>query len=211
MVFGDSEKQGIVKGNNFYHKDLGFAISLPKGWKIKNQPGAIVAHTDTNDGLLHITMQDLNKRITPREFIIERLDMTDLREGETIWVNGNKGYTAWTTTRTPFGNRDMRISVIYFKNSAWIFRGVAKENGSPRKYDNIIMKSTRSFHALKKSELPLASALRLKLIKAKSGTTFKKLASTSKLANYPEDQLRLLNSHYPSGEPKPGTLIKIVK
>lgn len=211
MVFGDSEKQGIVKGNNFYHKDLGFAISLPKGWKIKNQPGAIVAHTDTNDGLLHITMQDLNKRITPREFIIERLDMTNLREGETIWVNGNKGYTAWTTTRTPFGNRDMRISVIYFKNSAWIFRGVAKENGSPRKYDNIIMKSTRSFHALKKSELPLASALRLKLIKAKSGTTFKKLASTSKLANYPEDQLRLLNSHYPSGEPKPGTLIKIVK
>ena len=211
MVYGDSEKQGIVKGSNFYHKDLGFAISMPKNWKIKNQPDAIVAHTDTNDGLLHITMQDLNKRITPREFIIERLNMTDLREGKKIWVNGNKGYTAWTTTKTPFGNRDLRISVIYFKNSAYIFRGVAKAAGTPRKYDSVIMKSTRSFHALKKSEQRLASALRLKLIKAKPGTTFKKLAATSKLTNYPEDQLRLLNSHYPSGEPKSGTLIKIVK
>ncbi|MDH5191004.1 MAG: M48 family metalloprotease [Gammaproteobacteria bacterium] len=211
MVFGDGEKQGIVKGNNFYHKYLGFVISLPENWNIKNQPDAIVAHTESNDGLLHITMQDLNKRITPREFMIQRLKMDNLRDGETIQVNGNKGYTAWTTAKTPFGNREMRISVIYFKNSAWIFRGVAKDNAAPAKYDHTIMKSTRSFRALKSSEQGLASALKLKLIKARAGITFKELANSSALANYPEDQLRLLNSHYPAGEPKAGSLIKIVK
>ncbi|MDH5435596.1 MAG: M48 family metalloprotease [Gammaproteobacteria bacterium] len=211
MIFGNSEKQGIVKGNNFYHKDLGFAISLPQGWKIQNQPDAIIAHTDANDGLLHITMQDLNKRITPREFITDRLKITDLHDGDTLWINGHKGYSAWAMAKTPFGNRELRITVIYFKNSAYIFRGVTKAVNSPRKYDNVIMQSVRSFHALKSSEQSLASALRLKLMKASTGTTFKKLAGNSRLANYPEDQLRLLNSHYPSGEPAPGTMIKIVK
>ena len=211
LVFGHSEEQGILRENHFYHKELGIALDLPEGWRVINQPDALVAHTANNDAFIHMTMQDLNKRITPREFMEQRLKLTGIVEGKEITVNGNKGYTGLATLKTGFGSRQGRVSVIYFNNNAFIFAGASKDANAPRQYDNVIMKSVNSFHALTSAEMKYASALRLKLVKVNGNTRFEKLAKSSRLTNYAEDQLRLLNSYYPSGEPDTGSYIKIVE
>jgi predicted Zn-dependent protease len=41
MVFGDSREQGVVRGRNFYHEDLGIALTAPAGWQVQNSPEAI--------------------------------------------------------------------------------------------------------------------------------------------------------------------------
>ncbi|MEJ2114699.1 MAG: LysM peptidoglycan-binding domain-containing protein [Gammaproteobacteria bacterium] len=64
---------------------------------------------------------------------------------------------------------------------------------------------------LKSAERKLAKPKNIKLIRAKSGDTFAKLAKQSDIQNHPIEQLRLLNGMYPEGEPKPGQLIKIVQ
>ena len=52
---------------------------------------------------------------------------------------------------------------------------------------------------------------RLKIITARSGTTYAVLARKSKLPKYAEQKLRLLNGMFPTGEPRPGQLLKIVE
>ena len=38
MAYGESEKQGITRGNKFYHKDLDLFVEFPQGWRIQNTP-----------------------------------------------------------------------------------------------------------------------------------------------------------------------------
>ena len=62
-----------------------------------------------------------------------------------------------------------------------------------------------------RAEKKLARGKKLKIIRAPAGTRYATLARKSSLTNYPEEQLRLLNDQYPSGEPKPSQLLKVVR
>ncbi|MEQ1556293.1 MAG: LysM peptidoglycan-binding domain-containing protein, partial [Gallionella sp.] len=66
-------------------------------------------------------------------------------------------------------------------------------------------------HSLGKAELPLASALKLHVLKVAQGETFSALAQQSPLGKSSENYLRLLNGLYPAGEPQVGQLIKVVQ
>jgi predicted Zn-dependent protease len=47
LLFADSPSQGIVRNDNFYHTELGLALTFPHNWRIKNQPDRVSA---TNSG-----------------------------------------------------------------------------------------------------------------------------------------------------------------
>jgi hypothetical protein len=44
QAFSDSAERGLVRGANFYHDDLGIALTAPAGWKVQNAPEAIARH-----------------------------------------------------------------------------------------------------------------------------------------------------------------------
>ena len=64
---------------------------------------------------------------------------------------------------------------------------------------------------LTQDEIAKAKGLRIKVIRFRSGMSYEDLANNSPLGRYAEGKLRLLNGHYPSGEPKVGDLMKIVE
>jgi predicted Zn-dependent protease len=61
------------------------------------------------------------------------------------------------------------------------------------------------------NEFRLAEPTRLHVMRATEGTTIESLAKESPIKQYPLQQLRLINSLYPDGEPKPGDLLKTVR
>ena len=75
MTYGTSAREGVVRDNDFYHAPLDFAVSFPKGWRIDNKPEKIIAIPRSNDGLIQVSVADLNKRITPRQFMTDRLQL----------------------------------------------------------------------------------------------------------------------------------------
>ena len=212
LVFGNSERDGILRGNTFYHHDLGIALTLPSEWHVDNLPDRIVARINSGDALLQISTEDLNKRISPREFMEERLKLKEIGAGEEIHPDGLDGYTGIAQLRrTPFGSRKGRVSVVFFNDRAFIFVGATKDKGSPEPEDEAFLAAVNSFHALTAEEQILARAIRLKIVSAESGMSFAELATQSRLHSHAEEQLRLLNHYYPGGEPEPGQLIKIVE
>lgn len=54
MTFGDSPEQGLVRGQNFYHPDLGIAITAQPGWRIQNSPTALTVVSPQGDAALRM-------------------------------------------------------------------------------------------------------------------------------------------------------------
>ncbi|HLA75689.1 MAG TPA: M48 family metalloprotease [Gammaproteobacteria bacterium] len=211
VTFGDGEREGVRRGNNFYHKELGFALTFPEGWRVENQPDRIVAQPPGGDALLQINSEDVSEGLSPRDFMRNRLKLGNLQKGEAIQHRGMQGYTALAPARTSLGERLARITVLYFKDKAYIFGGVGADPDNPFTYDEDFINTARSFHALTAQERPLAEALHIKVIQAKAGTSIAALAGNSRIPDHAEEQLRLINHLYPDGEPGPGDLIKLVE
>ena len=211
LTFGDSEHEGVVRGNHFYHKDLDFSLTFPSGWKINNQTSRVIATPAAKDGLIQLTMDSPDKKVTPKQFMQQHLQLNNLRQGETFNKNGLKGYTAVATGNTPWGQRRIRYVVISRNNSIYIFAGTARSTDQASKYDADILATAKSLHPLTKAEKKLAAGKKLDIIRAPKGTTWAGLARRSPITNYPEEQLRLLNDQYPTGEPGKSEIIKIVR
>lgn len=211
LTFGDSEREGVVRENRYFHKELDFALTFPQGWRIDNQAKKILAIPKTNDGLVQMSLADLNKRITPREFMLQRMGLKNLRQGRTFSTGGQEGYSAIADGKTPWGTRPVRYVVVYRGGSAYIFAGASKNRNNPMQYDATILATAQSFHPLSNAERALADGQRLDIIRAPRGARYADLAKKSPIANHPEEQLRLLNDQYPDGEPAAAQLLKVVR
>ena len=210
-MFGDSEREGITRNNRFYHRELDFGLTFPSGWRIDNQADRVLAIAPGNKGIMQLTTTDLNKRISPKVFMQQRMKLKDMRDGRPIEINGLEGYTAIANGKTPWGIRRVRYAVLLRDNDAWIFAGAAKLASAMQDYDPMILKAVKSYHALSDAEKELATGKRIKLIRATANTRYATLARKSPITHLAEEQLRLLNGHYPDGEPAAASLIKIVR
>jgi len=211
MVFGDSAKIGVRSGSRFYHRELNFAVSFPKGWRLENAPNAVTAQNPERDAVMQMQTQDLNKRVSPEEFVKNQLRL-DLKSPGPVAGTELPSYSGIARLgKTPFGARDTRVAVVYLDNRAYIFFATAKTDAGLAAHDAEFLASARSLHALKPDEKHLAEGLRVKVVRAKSGDTFAKLAQKSPVSNYSESILRLINDKFPSGEPAPGESIKTIQ
>ncbi|MBI5461715.1 MAG: M48 family metalloprotease, partial [Gammaproteobacteria bacterium] len=200
LTFGDSERDGIRRGNRFYHGELDFALEFPESWRIENSAERLLARSRDGNGLMQFTMQDRGKNVSPQAFLREQLHLNNVRNGESIQHAGLQGYTALVDQKTSFGRLPVRYAVLYRGTQALIFAGLSKAENQPYKYDSQILQTVRSFHPLTEQERNLARAQRLHILRATATTRFASLARESALPDYPEARLRLLNGHYPSGE-----------
>jgi predicted Zn-dependent protease len=211
LVFGHSADQGVLRGRHFYHGDLGVGVSFPAGWRVKNMPDRLVARPPDNDALLQITLEDMNRRMSPREFMTRRLKLDDLESDEAIQVNGLAGHTGFARAGTPWGRRTTRFSVVLHDDKAYIFASAVKDDDNPRRYEGDLVDTVLSFHPLTAEEREMARPLEIRVSRAGPETRFLDLARESRAHPDPEAQLRLLNGYYPKGEPENDEPLKLLE
>ena len=211
LHFGESESEGVIRGNRFYHESLDFTLAFPTGWQIENRDDRVVAMAAAGDGFMQLKKMKLDKRMHARSFMQEELKLGGLQHGEQIRGNGLTGYTAIASGKTPFGTRPVRHIVLMRDTTAWIITGAAADRRDPYRYDRQIIASARTFRALASQDGQKARGNRLHIIRAGDGTRYRDLAAQAPLERYAEEQLRLLNDQYPQGEPRSGQLIKTVR
>lgn len=204
LTFGDGEQDGVIRGNRFYHQPMNFTLEFPAGWRVENQPAALVAQLPNDKGIMKVEVRDRNKREQPREFM-QSLGIKEMRSGQSLTVAGLPGYTALVPGNTPQGEQWIRVAVLYHGDQVFIFSGF-HEGEHPA-----VLSTVRSFRPLTEAEKVLAEAQRIKLIRADANTRYGRLAARSPIQFHAEEQLRLLNGQYPSGQPAAGQSLKIVE
>ncbi len=202
MTFGDSEDQGILRGNRFYHKPLDLMIQFPDKWRVDNQPTQLVALNPNQNSALLIRLGDQGNASTPEQFL--RQNFKNMNNIQRIDGDSSSGVIQG---RTPFGQVPVRVAAVFHGDKVLVVNGFTKSGLPERDFFNTV----RSVRKLKSGERKLASSKKIKVVRARSGDTFARLARRSGLQQYGEENLRLLNGMYPDGEPEPGQLIKIIQ
>ncbi|RIA34715.1 putative Zn-dependent protease [Ectopseudomonas oleovorans] len=206
LVFGDSADSGIRRGRNFYHGPLDFTLSYPQGWQLVNRPDVLIGHTEDEQAFIAMTLEAADKALTPAEYLRKRAGNQRLVAGEELRLGSLQGYTAVLQ-----GQSARRVAVIYRGDGAYLFVAGLKGQASLETEDERFLSVIRSFRPLKAEERKLAEPVRLHTTRAKGGQTMAALAKESPLQSGAEGQLRLLNNLYPSGEPKAGEWLKILR
>ncbi|MCX4186396.1 M48 family metalloprotease [Methylophaga sp. OBS4] len=207
MTFGDSEDQGIRSDNHFYHLSMRFSLDFPPNWHINNNPDSLQAIAPEGKALIEMGAADINRKLTPQQFIQQRLKIDDLRSGRTLSNHGLEGYTGLTTHQ----NRPLRVGVVYLRDQAFIFLGSSKNSREFGQFDNDILDTINSLHSLRDEEIELARELKIDIVTVNKDDSYAKWAGTSRISNSPLQQLRLLNGDYPDAELKPGQNAKIIR
>ncbi len=208
LVFAEGEAQGVTRGNKFYHNQLDFTVTFPEQWRIENRPSSLLSTSNTNDTVILMGMDDLNYKEQPDDYLRRNYrGIEQLQPIET--TSGLKGSTGVARLRTPYGNKDSRVATIFQDKRAFVLIATHKDKG--KLPGNEFFDTVKSVRNLNSDEREFAKGQRIRIVKAKPGDTFARLAAQSSLPNYAEEQLRLLNGMYPDGEPQTGQLIKIVE
>lgn len=211
MIYGDSPQDGILRGRRFFHEDLNFSMNFPKKWNVSNLPDRILLTAPGGSAIMQITVEDINKKISPRNFMIQRMGLNNLDNESPLNINGLEAHTGVSVISTKEGPRPTRFIVIYYEQRAYVVAGASKVAQNLSKYDQAILETAKSFHSLTENEKILAKPLLLKVVQATNETRFGDLAKQSSLDSHAESQLRLLNAMYPKGEPQNGQLLKVVE
>lgn len=208
LTFGPGARDGILRGRNFYHRDLDIGLTFPAGWRVENQPERLLAIAPQQAAVLQVDVSDLNQRQTPQRYLEQRFKTDTLAGGEAL---GTDGYSAIIPLNTSIGRREARVTALFNAKRVYLFVGIAKEAAAERRFDDPFLATARSLHTLSAAERALAQPLRIHIITAVRGTTFEQLAAQSRIPNHALEQLRLMNDRYPRGEPAAGEPLKIVK
>jgi predicted Zn-dependent protease len=211
MIVGDSSREGFVRGNAFYHPELGFGLRFPSGWSAKNYPNRILFVAPGGKAILQMGAEDLNKRMSPKQFMTEKMGLKKLSYDGAISPAGLDGYTAVAPARTSKGTREARYSVVFYDKKAYMFAGVVDSGGSVAVYDNAFLDTVSSFHPLTAQERESLKPLHLRIAPAAAGDTFGKLARESPYETNAEARLRLMNGYFRGGEVPAGDPMKIVE
>ncbi|HEU0219746.1 MAG TPA: M48 family metalloprotease [Gallionella sp.] len=200
LVFGDNSDQGVVRNNRFYHDELGIALQFPVAWQVHNLPDALIAVSPQGEARLQMKM-DHKPSGSPVEYARRLAGYgAQIRSLE---VNG--------LSAALIDLPDSIGGVIYLGKQAFILQGQGKTRQGLAAHRDEIIDTVRSFHALTAEERRLVRPLNVRVITARQGDTYARLAQGSPLGKSAESYLRLINAQYPDGEPRVGQRIKIVE
>ena len=212
MTFGDSRAQGVVRGRNFFHEDLGIALTAPQGWRIQNAQQAITVANAAGDAGLVVQLLPPKAGTTHDEIIRNVVKPTQGRS-QPRTIHGLAA-TEFTGARLNAQGRSQPVRVLLVSGPAnrnyLLFRG-ARDATALQRAASALAEAESSFRPLGAAERAAARPWTLKTAPYPRGG-FAELARSSPLPLQAEAQLRLMNSAYGGGpEPRPGQPVKVVR
>jgi len=148
--------------------------------------------------------------IQPGVLLQERYQLESAEGFEPVYEDDGRRDPARTGLLAQvWGNQ--RVALIKVGSNGYYFESSQPELGET--VDEIFVSIISSFRRANQADYPPDNIRQLYYRRLEPGETFIDLAQETRavLGNSAEDMLRLINGYYPSGQPQPGTWIKLVE
>lgn len=211
MAFGETRAQGVTRGRNFYHEDLGIALTAPVGWRVINAADAITLVNGAGDAGLIVKLVPPQAGQSHEEVIRNVIKPVD-GQTEHRTVSGLSATHFEGTVRNAQGqNKGVRLTLVSGPGKRnYLLQYAARDAKALQGAATQIAEAESSFRALTAADRSAARPWALKTVPYPRGG-FAELARSSPLSTRAEAQLRLLNGVYNGGdEPKIGQAVKVV-
>ncbi len=204
LLFGDSPKEGYVRGTTFLHANLGIRFDVPEGFQIDNKAEAVLA-TGPGDIAVRFDGVSGQTQISLTDYIasgwVTGLDKSSIRA---VKVNGMDAATA----RASAQKWDFDVTVI--RSGSQIYRFLtAVPKGDP-KLEEVAGEIRESFRRMTPSEIASLKPLRVRVITAGPKDTVDTLSSRMMGTDRKADLFRLLNAMTAFSPVRPGDKFKII-
>ena len=212
LVHGDNPEQGVVRGREFLHPALRFALEFPAGWEVHNGAEMVVAREPGRDRymLLQIAQEtgyDL-QRIAEREmrgagFVEE--------QGTPSAINGLDAYVGtYTQVVRGVGAMIARVAFIRSGSSVYLFGAFADADGY-RLVERDVHESIHSFRRLSRDEADRIRPNRVAVYRVRDGDTWQRIAQRVGGEIVPAATLAIMNGFPANEQPLPGDVVKVVQ
>jgi len=213
MVFGDDPEQGVRRGREFIHPDLGIRFEVPPGFVLFNSPSQVVARGPKNS----VVVFDMAREKSARQartlggYIANTwASGLSLTGQERIDINGMEAATAAARINTRSGTKDIRLIAIRGGPERIFKLAFISPPEMTARLGVDFRRTTFSFRRITQREAAAIKPLRIKIATVRPGDTAQGLA-----AGFPFERFRLrwfdtLNGHRPGQKLIPGAKIKIV-
>jgi predicted Zn-dependent protease len=211
LVFGDSREQGILRGRDFLHPILRFALRFPEAWQISNGASQVVAQPEGNQSrVLMLEILDAGGR-SPAQAGRARMAEAKLteRSGQSTTINGLPAFVGVFSGGT--GNEAITARVAFISHAGRLYQvaGVAAE-GAFAQADAAFLDTMGSFRGLSAAEADRVQPARIDFHTVRSGETWASLAKTLSGGTLTADALAIMNGASPSSAPAVGARVRVV-
>ena len=208
ITYGDSAKQGFVRGQKFYHPQLGFFFEVPKGFNIINQPSQVVA-TSKSGAAIIFDMAANTQGFSPEAYIQNWIKNKPLQGMERITVNGMPAATGGFTGAINGQAVLIRVVAIKWGDRFARFQVAIPQNANGELIEGI-KRSTYSFRNMTAQEKNTIRPYRIKTFAAKAGDSVASIARRSPFTQLQEERFRVLNGLQPGEQLQAGKIYKRV-
>ena len=209
IIFGDDPKQGLRRGREFIHRDLGIRFEVPPNFILFNSTDQVIARGPSDSTIIFgLAGKKPGRKVASLENHIvntwaRRLSLKGL---EHIDINGLKAVTA----SAHFREKDYRLIAIRGRQDIIFHFTFITTPSTTTRFNSEFRRTTYSFRRISKAEAADIQPLRIKIIKIAPGETQRKLADRMPLEGFQLEWLRILNGLTPEQELIPGKSIKMV-
>jgi predicted Zn-dependent protease len=200
LVYGASA-EAQSEPDRFYHNKLNFTFAHPPGWTVRQSSREILAISADGSRTLTIGLAKIDPNQDTEASLMAGAQGT-VTDYEALEQFGLVGSTAVASS----DEQSVRLAVIDH-GYRFLLQGEAPVLAeADAEFRTII----DSFRPLTGREKITGTSHTLHYIQVPRGATFASLASSVKLPDA-ESQLRLINGYYPSGEPRTGDWVKVIR
>ncbi len=195
VEYGDSGRQGLIRGQTFAHPDMRFKFDAPEGFKLKNSPNAVLAAGPSNAGVIFDagaypggSMRDyIAKRWAPE--LAKKSKIKQASKLKSLRIDGLEAAQVDLYVRTSKGEMIATLTAIRMGKRVFRFTGLAPRNASGR-----LKRATRdaalSFESLSKKQASRWRAYRIDVVMSSNVAS---AGRQTPFENFAEERLRVLN------------------
>jgi predicted Zn-dependent protease len=210
MVYGDSPSEGIVRGNQFLHPELRFALGFPSGWEILNTKTQVVAKAPEQEQYVLLQLVP-NARGSLEQVAQASMSNAGFRQlnGQRTELNGLDAYVGtYQGTMQGLGNVVTLAAHIRQDDRVYLLAGLAPANMFERVQQEFT-RTVRSFRTLSPGEAAGIRPNRVDIYVVRGGDSWQSIAERTGNIVKPTT-LAIMNHYEPNQPPRPGDRIKVV-
>lgn len=209
MPFGESPEQGLTRGRNFYHSGLNFALTAANGWRIQNEAEQLTIVNGAGDAALIVQLAPADAGRTHEDVIRNAVKPSSGRI-ERYTLNGLQASHFTGTVQAQGGQRSIELTVATGAGGQnFIFLYAAKDAATMQRNRAALKETENTFRAMSAQDTAAAKPWVLRTTQLPRGS-FAELATRLPFSTLPEQQLKLINGIYSSGNVAVGAAVKMV-
>ncbi|MGH1398971.1 MAG: M48 family metalloprotease [Alphaproteobacteria bacterium] len=210
MIYGDSAAQGFIRGQKFYHTDLGFTFTAPDGFKIKNQTNAVIATGYNNRAAVVFDMGKRSSGQSAANYLTQSWMKEKGLTAENITINGMRAATASFDGKLNGNASTIRLIAIEWKGDKFARFQIAYPKNATAELQNDLKSASYSFRSLSAAEKKKHRPYRVKLVTAGAGDTISTMAARLPYDDHKEERFRVLNALLPNEALVKGRVYKVI-